>query len=192
MSVMTIPDLRVDLDRMLTVDDMENVPDDEFRYELDDGVLIVSPAPSTLHQRAVTRLTVILTEACPSDLEVLAGVGVNISRFQHRVPDVAVVSAKTLDTIFQETPPVLVVEVASPRTRLYDRNRKKDVYEGFGIPSYWIVTPDRDKPELTVLELSGGRYELVSETAGDEQFEAQLPFPVRIVPSALVSTAPLR
>jgi hypothetical protein len=33
-------------------------PDDEFRYELDDGVLIVSPAPSTLHQLAVARLTV--------------------------------------------------------------------------------------------------------------------------------------
>ena len=26
--------------RVLTVEDMENMPDDEFRYELDDGVLI--------------------------------------------------------------------------------------------------------------------------------------------------------
>ena len=32
-------------DRMLTVEDMENMPDDELRYELDDGVLIVSPGP---------------------------------------------------------------------------------------------------------------------------------------------------
>jgi len=39
-----------------------------------------------------------------------------------------------------------VVEVASHRTRLYDRNRKKDVYEGFGIPAYWIVEPDPDRP----------------------------------------------
>ncbi len=35
---------------MLTVEDMENMPDDEFRYELDDGILIVSPAPSNLHR----------------------------------------------------------------------------------------------------------------------------------------------
>ncbi len=39
------------------------------------------------------------------------------------------------------------------RTRLYDRNRKKDVYQGFGIPAYWIVEPDRDRPELTAFRL---------------------------------------
>jgi Uma2 family endonuclease len=188
MNVMTAPDLWSDQDRALTVEDMENMPDDEFRYELDDGVLIVSPAPSPLHQRAVTRLAVILSAACPSELEVLAGPGVNISRFQHRVPDVAVVRADSVDTFFLAVPPLLAVEVASPRTRLYDRNRKKDVYEQFGIPSYWIVEPDRDKPELTVLEPSDGRYQQVARVAGEEAFEAARPFPVTVIPSALVRT----
>jgi Putative restriction endonuclease len=64
----------------------------------------------------------------------VGGVGVSISKFQHRVPDVAMVRAGSFETLFQETPPELVVEVASPRTRLYDRNRRKDVYQGFGIP----------------------------------------------------------
>ena len=45
MDAMTIPDVWSGQDRTLTVEDMENMPDDEFRYELDDGVLIVSPAP---------------------------------------------------------------------------------------------------------------------------------------------------
>jgi len=36
---MTTPEAWLGEDRMLTVDDMENVPDDEFRYELDDGCL---------------------------------------------------------------------------------------------------------------------------------------------------------
>jgi Uma2 family endonuclease len=135
------------------------MPDDEFRYELDDGVLIVSPAPSTLHQLVVTRLAVIFSAACPAEFVVLAGVGVNISKFQHRVPDVAVVRAGSLESFFQDTAPALVVEVASPRTRLYDRNRKKDVYEGFGVPASWIVEHDRDRPELTVFELRSGAYE---------------------------------
>jgi Uma2 family endonuclease len=187
MDAMTAPYLWSGQDRMLTVEDMQDMPDDEFRYELDDGVLIASPAPSTLHQLAVARLTVILSAACPAELVVLPGVGVNITRFQHRVPDVAVVRAGSLDTVFQEMPPELVVEVASPRTRLYDRNRKKDVYQGFGIPAYWIVEPDRDRPELTVFELRSGAYEQAAHVTGDEEYPAVIPFPVTIVPSRLVT-----
>jgi Uma2 family endonuclease len=88
---------------------------------------------------------------------------------------------------FQETPPALVVEVASPRTRLYDRNRKKDVYQGFGISAYWIVDPDRDRPELTVLELRQGSYKQTAHVTGDEEYRAVLPFPVTIAPSQLVT-----
>jgi Uma2 family endonuclease len=184
---MTASDFWSGQDRVLTVEDMENMPDDEFRYELDDGVLIVSPAPSTLHQLAVARLTVILSAACPAGCVVLPGVGVNISKFQHRVPDVAVVRAGFLESFFQETPPALVVEVASARTRLYDRNRKKDVYEGFGIPAYWIVEPDRDHPELTGFELRSGAYEQTTHVVGDEEYRAVAPFPVTIVPFELVA-----
>jgi Uma2 family endonuclease len=187
MGVMTIPDVWSGQDRTLTVEDMENMPDDEFRYELDDGVLIVSPAPSTMHQLAVTRLAVILSAACPTGFVVLAGVGVNITKFQHRVPDVAVVRADSLESFFQEAPPELVLEVASPRTRLYDRNRKKDVYEGFGIPAYWIIEPDRDRPELTVFELRSGGYEQTAHVSGDEEYGAVVPFPVAIVPSKLLT-----
>jgi Uma2 family endonuclease len=161
------------------------MPDDEFRYELDDGVLIVSPAPSNLHQRAVTRLVTVLVTACPPEFEVLVGPGVNISRFQHRVTDVAVVRADSMDTLFQERPPVLAVEVASPRTRLYDRNRKKDVYEQFGVVSYWIVDPEPGKPELIVFELRDGRYQQIARVTGDEEFRAAAPFPVTVTPSAL-------
>jgi Uma2 family endonuclease len=186
MNVMTAPDVWADQTRELTVADMENMPDDGFRYELDDGVLIVSPAPTYLHQRVVTQLAVVLVAACPPGFEVLVGPGVNISRFQHRVPDVAVVRADSTDTFFLERPPALAVEFASPRTRLYDRNRKKQVYEQFGIVSYWIIEPDRDKPELIVFGLRDGRYREVARVAGDETFEAELPFPVTVTPSALV------
>ena len=181
-----IPQIWADPDRILTVEDMEDMPDDEFRYELDDGVLIVSPAPSSLHQRVVFRLAQVLDAACPPEFEVLPGVGVNIDRYQHRVPDLAVVRADSLDTVFQERPPVLAVEVASPRTRLYDRNRKKDVYEQFGIVSYWIIDPDPVKPELTVFELRDGGYRQVAQVAGDEAFQAVQPFPVAVTPLALV------
>jgi len=117
---------------------------------------------------------------------VLPGVGVNVSKVQHRVPDVAVVRASSLDSFFQETPPELVVEVASARTRLYDRNRKKEVCEGFGIPVYWIVEPSSSRPELTAFELGSGAYEQTAHIIGGEEYRAAVPFPVTIVPSQLV------
>lgn len=73
------------------------------------------------------------------------------------------------------------------RTRLYDGNRKKDVYQSFGIGSYWIVEPDRKRPELTVFELRDGRYAEVAHVTVDEEFRAERPFNVTIVASALMA-----
>ena len=141
------------------------MPDGEFRYELDDGVLIVSPAPSTLHQLAVARLAVTLSAACPAGLVVLPGVGVNINKFERRCR-MWRWCGPAPDSFFQETPPELVVEVASARTLLYDRNRKKDIYEGSGIRVYWIVEPSSDRLELTVFELRSGAYEQTAHVIG--------------------------
>ncbi|MCS3880956.1 hypothetical protein M2359_004585 [Gordonia amarae] len=44
--------------RALTRADLDAMPDDGHRYELIDGILIVSPAPRRVHQRAVARLLV--------------------------------------------------------------------------------------------------------------------------------------
>jgi hypothetical protein len=124
MVTMTRPDLWRDPGRLLTVDDLADLrPDDDRRYELDDGVLIVSPAPLNIHQLAVARLTAILTARCPDDLVVLPGVGINITRFQHRIPDVAVVQAELLSGEHVEQPPVLAVEVSSRSTRPSCRSR---------------------------------------------------------------------
>jgi Uma2 family endonuclease len=189
---MTRPDLWHDPGRLLTVDDLADLPPgDDRRYELDDGVLIVSPAPLNVHQLVVTRLTLILAAACPGHLAVLAGVGINITRFQHRVPDVAVVPADSFELDHVERPPALVVEVSSRSTRLYDRNRKKDVYESFGIPAYWIFEPERDRPRLIAHELDDGKYDVVADLTGEDEFRASAPFEVNFRPAMLVTTGPL-
>src|SRR5687767_7526505 len=53
-----------------TTEDLDQLPDDGLRYELYDGVLLVSPAPILLHQRVVVRLVTLLDPICPPDLEV--------------------------------------------------------------------------------------------------------------------------
>jgi len=177
-------------DGMLTVKDMEDMPDDEFRYELDDGMLVVSPAPSLPHQIAVTRLAVALNAACPPGLLVVTGPGVNINKFHHRVPDLVVMRVESITPMFMTDPPVLAVEVPSPRTRRYDRGRKRDVYERFGIPSYWIIDVGQEEPSLTALDLRRGKYTETARVAGDEAFHAAKPFPVTIVPADLVQRLP--
>jgi len=90
--------------------------------------------------------------------------------------------------MFLAEPPVLAVEVASPRTRIYGRSRKREVYEVFGIRSYRIVDVGQDEPSLTALELRRGRYAETARVAGDEAFHAAKPFPVTIVPADLAAT----
>jgi len=54
--------------RPFTVAELDRMPDDGRRYELLDGVLIVSPRPTTIHQVVAGRLCGVLSGACPEDL----------------------------------------------------------------------------------------------------------------------------
>jgi Uma2 family endonuclease len=176
-------------DRLFTVDDLDLLPDDANRYELDDGLLVVSPAPANIHQLVVHRLAVELHATCPPRFLVLPGLGIEMSRIHYRVPDILVQRVDDFDVVGKSVikPPALAVEVASPSTAVYDRNRKKDVYAGFGIESYWIVKPDLDKPSITAFELSRGEYRVTAEVTGDDTFRAVKPFACEIVPAALVA-----
>jgi Uma2 family endonuclease len=198
MSVMTAvetwPEVWPHEDRPLTVADLERMPDDGSRYELDEGMLVVSPIAFNNHQFVVWRLCLVLESARPPEFFVLPGPGINLSKFNHRVPDVAVVRAEgfVVDFVFETRPPLLAVEVASRSTKRYDRTRKKAVYAEFGIPSYWIITPGPGTPDITAYELVGDQYEQVTYAAGDEKFTTAVPFPVSFTPALLSSTQPLR
>ncbi len=48
-----------------TVDDLAALPDDGFRYELVDGVLLVSAAPVPDHQRAARGVLLLVHDAAP-------------------------------------------------------------------------------------------------------------------------------
>jgi Uma2 family endonuclease len=170
-----------------TVYDLERIPDDGRRYELIDGTLLVSPTPGLAHQRAVGRLTRILDDACPDELEVVLGpFAVQPDDSNELQPDVLVARRSDLTDKNLPKAPVLVVEVFSPNSRLVDANLKRAAYARLGVPWYWLVDPV--KVSVTVLELGDdGDYRQVANVGGDEVLTADAPFPVRFSPAELVS-----
>lgn len=177
-----------DVHRPYTVADLETMPDDGHRYELIDGELLVSPTPGLPHQEVVYTLYGLLRAACPSDLHVVgAPFAVRLDAFNEYQPDVIVARKGELTMERLAKAPMLAVEVISPTSGLRDANLKKAVYARMGVPSFWLVLPDLDQPALTVFELEAGEYRQVAHVVGDEPFEAQQPFPVRVVPADLVA-----
>ena len=167
-----------------TVDDLDQLPDDGLRYELLDGILLVSPAPTRRHQRAVLQLGLVLQAACPPELEVLvAPLDWRPDRKTSLQPDVLVLGNRDLTSTAAEAM-ILAVEVLSPSSRRKDAIYKRSKYEDEGVASYWIVDPEA--PSILALDLVDGRYEIVGEALGDQAVTLENPFPVTIVPSGLI------
>lgn len=169
-----------------TVHDLEGMPDDGRRYEVIDGQLIVSPAPGLPHQEIVYRLYGLLDDACPDEFHVV-GAPFAVQPHLHTEVQPDVLVARWADLTMKNLPlgPALAVEVLSPSGRLVDWNLKRAAYQEMGTPSYWVIDPD--VPELVVLELdAAGEYAEVARVAGDDVFHAERPFPVDVVPAALL------
>ena len=188
MGVVSIAEAWPEIGRPFTVDGLDRMPDDGRRYELVDGVLIVSPAPANPHQFVVGELLFVLRLVCPPDLRTVPGPGVMMSGNTELIPDLVVTRREDLVAGSKLTaPPLLVAEVRSPSTAVFDLNTKKAVYERFGIESYWIVVPDVKAPELIAFELHRGRYKQVAHVSSDEVYSAERPFRVEVGPARLVA-----
>ncbi|SDT67958.1 Uma2 family endonuclease [Jiangella sp. DSM 45060] len=170
-----------------TVDDLDQFEEnDGNRYELVDGILVVSPSPRPKHQRISRGLFLLLHDACPSDLEVLyAPLDWQPNQRNSLEPDLLVVARKDVGDGPLTKPLRLAVEILSPSSRLYDTKVKFAKYAEGGVASYWIVDPDGG-PSIVAYGLVDGEYVEVARGSGDDEVRLALPYPVAVVPSALV------
>jgi|SRR5579884_711988 len=133
-----------------TVAMLDELPDDGNRYELIDGELFVTPAPSDVHQLVVMELAARLHAyvqrsavarviASPSDVR-------RPDRDKNRVqPDLFIVrltERRRPPYPFDLTDLLLAVEVVSPSNSQYDYQTKRELYLRNGVAEYWIVDPD--------------------------------------------------
>lgn len=145
--------------RPLTYDDLQDMPDDGQRYEIIGGELVVTPAPTSGHQRVLLRLIRLLDdyarEFAAGEL-FLAPFDVRLGHFDAVQPDLIFISAARSripdEANAIDYPPHLVVEVLSSSSRITDLVRKMALYARSCIPEYWIADPDRRTLTINVLE----------------------------------------
>jgi Uma2 family endonuclease len=164
-----------------TLDEVLALPDDQgSRVELVDGTVIVSPAPTSRHQRVLHRLQVGWDQAVPPDCELLPGVNVVLNGARLLIPDLAVVTEPGADTAYYKGDELLMaVEIHSPSTRAYDRALKRQLYQEAGVPFLVLVDPGTGPYSAICLELDGDEYR-ESARAQDGWLTLERPFSVTV------------
>lgn len=164
-----------------TRDDLAGLPDDGQRYEIIDGVLVVTRSPVSRHQFVSAGLCSQLGAACPAHLRVVyAPLDVVLGDHTVLEPDLLVARRDQFDSAGLPGRPELAVEILSPSTRVIDRGLKREAFERAGTPAYWLVDPEG--PSLTAYELRQGRLVEVASVGPGETWHATIPYAVDLTP----------
>lgn len=158
---------------ILTITDLDALPDDGNRYELFEGELFVSPAPGLSHQRVLGNLHAILRVYLDQNPigEIVLTPGVIFDEFNSAIPDAVFSTHQRLREIISGErivkAPELVIEIVSPgkENARRDREVKRQVYGKHGVKEYWIADPLNRSLEIYRLK----RHNLaLAETLMDE------------------------
>ncbi len=136
--------------KLMTAEELEQVPDDDFRYELVRGELI-RIAPTSFEHLQITGLISYYLNAhvIPRGLGVVGGEG-GFTLHHHpdtvRAPDVAFVRTERVPTgdaaqHFADLAPDLAVEVRSPSDSMRELIAKADEYLAAGTSLVWLFDP---------------------------------------------------
>lgn len=143
-------------------EDWEALPDDGNRYEIIDGTLYMTTAPSLFHQWVVHMLIGYI--GFPAAQQKLAyaytaPVGVLMPGCDPVQPDFVVVKADRTHLLEDGKRimgvPDLIVEILSPGNRAYDETIKLPAYANAGVPEVGIIDPDQRQLRLYQLDVPG-------------------------------------
>lgn len=138
-----------------------------------------------LHQVLVSDLVVPIGLAGPLDTMPATGASAVLANDTWLSPDLIV----DRDT----GAPMLAVEVTTDASREVDLGAKKDMYERFEVPSYWVVDLKGDEPEVQVFELSDdGRYAEEARVTWGRSCTLSSPFPIELAPDQIFDRLPRR
>jgi Uma2 family endonuclease len=160
-----------------TYADYLRTPEDE-RYELIEGELLMTPAPSMRHQRISGDLySEVRAFVNENDLGNVfyAPCDVHLDNQNVVQPDILFVSKERLNIISEKNiqgAPDLVIEIISEWSAYRDLVQKKKLYARFGVKEYWIVIPEESSVEI--YNLKDNAFMLHKSYGKDDTLQSQL------------------
>jgi Uma2 family endonuclease len=160
---------------ILTVDDLDALPDDGNKYELIEGEIYMSRAPSLKHQIAIHNMQMAIGSYLlrnPIGI-VVPGPGVIFDQYNGVIPDIVYMSHERRREVASGDrltgAPDLAIEVTSPgaENEKRDRKLKRRLYGRFRVKEYWIVDPETESIEVYYLRRRG--LELVATCIGEDE-----------------------
>jgi len=118
---------------------------DENKYELIDGIVLMSHRPNIKHQEVMGNLYLeignfLKGKHCKVFTEIELEYEDNVL-----IPDISVICGLGNTNIQRyKIAPEIVIEILSPSSRYIDTFTKLYKYELLGVKEYWIVNPDMD------------------------------------------------
>ncbi len=161
------------IEPLMTVADLEAMPDDGNRYELIEGELFVSCAPGLTHQIVSDNIIYLIRrylDIHPIGI-VVSTIGLILSDYNGVIPDIVFFRYEDYDRLVSNerlyAAPDLVVEILSAGSENIRRDRvaKHELYGKYGVKEYWMV--DREEQTLEVYRLRDQSLELELKLRGD-------------------------
>ena len=178
----------------MTLAEFLDLPPQDTRCELIDGVVYMAAFPVPDHEILVMLLATPLSQSIMLTGAgiVMGTAGVVVSADSALGPDIVIVRSERNDiigpTVLTGAPDIVVEVLSSDRNR--DLVDKRRLYEAAGIPEYWIL--DGDANVLTVLELTDdGTYQERAVLTAADTLTTPL-FPEFSLPLAQVFDHPAR
>jgi len=148
---------------LLTVSDLDSMPEDGNRYEVIEGELFVSKAPGVPHQSVSMNLSWMFSDFLKLNPigRVLATPGLILDELSGVIPDLVFVSTERFERIVRNerliAAPDLIIEILSPgsENERRDRTVKRKLYGRFGVKEYWLVDLQNRVIEVMVARGSG-------------------------------------
>lgn len=137
------------------------------RYELINGVVLMSPSPVPRHWRVVEEVLMQLhrhADATPGlELDTYAETDLRLNPLTVYRPDLCVYLRPESDIPERlSEPPAVVLEVLSPSSKPLDLITKREGYRSFGVKEYWTIDPAN--AQVRAWRASGNEYaEFASE-----------------------------